>query len=276
MDEMGKIHKPLFPDCTYQAKLDELQQQIAKAEAAVGLYTRSPVITFLKHEQGTIPMLKDHCCFILRAEEVSKILAKTRDTATKPNIIDKMLDLPEEKRANVLQTPYNDTTVSVPNLTILPDRMMASFAPVFMVRHPVKQVESWYRASRVFGVQPNEPDFELVASYAASRKIYDYYEDLYHGRKDNGHANEHSDGIGHGDEENVWPIIIDGDDLVNDPEGMSKKFCKVVGLDPAGLIFLWEVKEFTKGPTEVAFEGTLVKSEGVKKNLVGGPEHCWL
>lgn len=204
-------------------------------------------------------MLKDHCCFLTTAKEAKNMLDRPREVAPEPRMEDKMLDLLEDKRRALADTPYIDPNADIFNPTVLPDRMMRAFAPVFTIRHPIKQIESWYRASRLFGVNLDDSEFELCASYRFTRRLFNYYTELF------------SSGSGSPETPTGkprWPVVIDGDDLINDTEGIATKFCELTGIDPKGVIYKWEAEEITKGPTEATFLGTLRKSDGVKKNKV--------
>jgi hypothetical protein len=201
--------------------------------------------------QGKIPFLKDHPPYLIDAAEVQKMLVRNRDIAPKPIMVDHELDVPVEKRSLGNDTPYDNYLEEPFNPTVLPSRLMKTLAPIFIIRHPVRQVESWYRTSnRIYGLTVNDVEFELGVSYRFSRRIFDYYKALY-------------------GQESRWPIVVDGDDVVNDPEATANKFCAHVDLDPSGVIYKWEKKDwFDQGPLHEAFFGTLTKSEGVRKDLV--------
>jgi hypothetical protein len=92
---------------------------------------------------------------------------------------DRMLDLPEEKRSSIEKALYVDRKATNYNPTILPDRLLKTLAPVFMIRHPAKQIESWYRVSRIFGLPIEDPDFELCVTYKFSRRLFEYVTELY-------------------------------------------------------------------------------------------------
>jgi len=69
-------------------------------------------------------------------------------------------------------------------------------------------------------------------------------------------------------------VVIDGDDVVNDSEGIAGKFCALAGLDPDGVIYKWEKNDLVdQGPVKRVFLGTLNTSEGVRKDLyLGEPD----
>src|ERR1700755_566686 len=128
-------------------------------------------------------MVKDSTCYLTTATEAQKMLDRPRKVPPEPKMVDKLLDLPEDERQGMLGAPYNDPATSVINPTVLPDRLVHSFAPAFIIRHSAKQIESWYRASRIFGVQLDQAGFEICTTYKFSRRLFDYYKVLY--RSDN-------------------------------------------------------------------------------------------
>lgn len=210
-------------------------------------------------------MVKEHCCYLADATVVQVNLERHRGIPPKPSMQDNALDVPEVERDQVAKRPYIDETAQVVNPTILPDRFLKTFSPVLIIRHPAKQIASWYKASRVFATELDDPDFELAGTFKFSRLVFDYYKSLYHPKQNgapNGNAQNGKTVKLH------WPIVIDGDDVINDTEGMAKRFCSVTGLDPAGVIYKWEKIEPINKEVE-AFQGTLSKSSGVTKHEVG-------
>jgi len=241
MDETTKFYREITQDMSYQNSLDKLEVIIAEAEM-----------------EGKIPLLKDHPPYLIDTAEVQKTLVRHFDIVPKPVMVDHQLDLPPKRRNAGDGMPYDNRLEEPYNPTVLPSRLMKTLAPIFVIRHPVRQIESWYRtATRIFGISVDHAEFELCATYSFSRMIYDYYRTLY----DQGPAER---GTG-------WPVVIDGDDVVNDPEGIATKFCALTGLDTDGIIYKWEKKEwFNRGPIQEIFFGTLSKSEGVRKDLYPG------
>jgi hypothetical protein len=210
--------------------------------------------------QGKIPLLKDHPPYLIDTAEVQKTLVRHFDIVPKPVMVDHQLDVPLEKRNPGDGMPYDNHLEEPCNPTVLPSRLMKTLAPIFVIRHPVRQVESWYpTSSRIFGISVDHAEFELCATYSFTRMIFDYYQSLYDQK-----PAEPSEQRGTG-----WPVVIDGDDVVNDPEGIAAKFCALTGLDTDGVIYKWKKKEwFNQGPIQEIFFGTLSKSEGIQKDLV--------
>lgn len=252
VDELREDYEKMWKDLTYQGALDKLEKHIASSEA-----------------EGKIPLLKDHCWIITRTEEAQKMLTLPQSLPPQPLIEDRMLDIPEENRSDIIKNPYVDLNARPVNPTYLPDRLLKTFAPVFIIRHPAKQVESWYRVTRAYEMHPNENDFELAASFKPSRRLFEYYVELYRsGAKIHQTGNSAADAPTRLEK---WPIVIDGDDLINDAEGLTAKVCETIGIEHSGVIYKWDqteiVLEGKAAPAlEEAFYRTLWKSGGVKKN----------
>jgi len=229
-----KFRDSLSQYADHQACLDKLEQDIAEGE-----------------QQGKLPMIKDHACFMIQEIVLKGLLERNHPVSPLPKLEDKMLDVPEERRAQLTQIPYHDLNAPTLNPTVLPDRLCKTLAPVFIIRHPAKQVGSWYRASRFIKVPIDSAEFELAVSYKTPRLTFQYYKSLY--------AAEESQ------KESVWPIVIDGDDLINDIEGVTQRFCDTTGLDHAGVIYEWSQGE-AEEPVRGVFMDALNNSQGIIKN----------
>lgn len=213
-------------------------------------------------------MFKEHSTHMTRAEIVNALISGSRNATPKPKMVDNFLDLPAKERQQAQFTlesayhslPIDGASIDVPrNPLILPDRLVNSFLPVFTIRHPAKQVGSYYRASRIFGTPVDHPETEIANSYAFTRRLFDYYRALFKGNAD----------------VSDWPVVIDDDDLINDTERIGSKFCEIMDLDPSGVIYRWE-KHIEPNPMVAVFKGTLNASKGVVKNPVRLIRGVWL
>lgn len=225
-------------------------------------------------------MFKEHTTYITQSTIANSLITRKRSLPPKPNMIDNFLDIPSHERERVrLEYQKNgrsyhhhvsqtDQTVNPPptNRLILPDRLVNSFLPIFIIRHPAKQVGSYYKATRINQTEINAPDTEIGLSYKFDRVLFGYYKALYLHRTD-------VDGDGvlphnlKGMDLSNWPIVIDGDDLINDTERISNRFCEMVSIESSGVIYEWE-KTTTSDPFEAVFKGTLNASKGVVRNPV--------
>jgi hypothetical protein len=185
-----------------------------------------------------------------------------REVPPEPKMKDNMFDTPESKRGLQGEALYHNQNADVVNPTIFPDRLWKTFAPVITIRHPAKQVGSYYKASRISAGSIDSSEFELSLHYKFSRMLFDYFRKLYQNRQ-----YRLSKGSGAPNSELQWPIVIDGDDLINDTEGLAQRFCAITHLNPVGVIYEWGRIE-KADPFDKAFFGTLDKSVGVVKNEV--------
>lgn len=201
-------------------------------------------------------MIKEHCCYLTQATIVKQLLEKPRGIPPKPNMIDNLLDVPKVKRGEQAGVSYHDLNAPVLNPTVLPDRFLNTVAPIFIIRHPAKQVGSYFKASKVHEGSMDSSEFEIATTFKFSRLLFDYFKNLYRIEK-----NSRGDVL-------QWPIVVDGDDLINDTEGLAKRVCAVTHLDPNGVIYEWEKGGEPKDVFEAVFLGTLNKSSGVVKTEV--------
>ncbi|EEB98422.1 hypothetical protein MPER_02071 [Moniliophthora perniciosa FA553] len=96
---------------------------------------------------------------------------------------------------------------------------------------------------RSLGANLGEANLEATCTYKWSRLLFDCY------RAKGGPA----------------PIVVDGDMLVQDPEGQMKKLCKLIGIDESGIQYTWEAKTQVQNTEmlEDVFIGVLHRSTGV-------------
>ena len=217
--------------------------------------------------RGKIPIVKEHAYNFYKQEIITREVGSPAIELKKPKVVDHMLDRANETAK--ISTP----DLPVPNPTLFSDRFFVSLAPVFIIRHPIRMLSSYYRASRSFGADVSDADFPVTSSFRWSRFIYDSYEAHYK-------ASEAAS-----DSSEKWPIVIDGDELVDDPQGVMTSFCEVVGIDPDKVVYSWETREETQdatvpGPTVLgsmlsAFLGTMRSSSGVIKRAVRVPLGLW-
>ncbi|KIK64796.1 hypothetical protein GYMLUDRAFT_160542, partial [Collybiopsis luxurians FD-317 M1] len=162
-----------------------------------------------------------------------------------PVIIDRKLDVTGSDVELDLPSP------PFPNPTLFPDRLVATMSPVLIIRHPISTYPSYVRASSIFGASVFHAEFSLVGSYRWQRIIYDFYRAYY----------DKTDPEGKRD----WPIVIDGDKLVEDTEGQMKKFCELTGLTESGIRYSWDSAGRPIDRVHGAFVGTISESTGVIK-----------
>jgi hypothetical protein len=206
-------------------------------------------------------MIKEHCSNLMQMTITKELIGRPENLPPVPHTQDRFSDVSEDKRGQLAQAPYYETTASPLNPTVLPDRFLKTFAPVITIRHPAKQIGSLYKvAVAAGGWSTKDLQFEMLATYKFSRLVFDYFCGLY--LSEQPQASEAGP--------IAWPIVIDGDDLINDAERITQRFCQLTGLDANGVIYKWEKVELNDAFDAVWF-GTLEKSTGILKNEVRFP-----
>lgn len=142
------------------------------------------------------------------------------------------------------------------NPTMLTDDFLTSFVPVFLIRHPVLVVDSWYRTDVRAGITP---DLALTCrknglSYEFTRKLYDWYVGL---------VADSDTAMRPGDK--AFPLVLDADDVVEG--GVVQRFAKTVGMDPEQVLSSWEAKS-TEGLDSIkkSYVQGIWESTGVDKS----------
>ncbi|KAJ4486461.1 hypothetical protein C8R41DRAFT_436606 [Lentinula lateritia] len=211
---------------SYQAGLDEMEELLAKA-----------------NEEGKICIIKEHTVHLFESEFVNAKISSPRHGVPRPVIVDRRLDVTNSGEA--------DVPLPVPNPTLLPDRLLASMSPILIIRHPIFAYTSYIRAASIFGGTGIDSEFPLMATYRWQRIIYDLYRDYYD--KTDPEGRKH------------WPIVIDGDKLVEDTKGQMEKFCALTGIDETQIQYSWNASNEPIEDVYRAFVGTIKESTGVIK-----------
>ncbi|KIK64799.1 hypothetical protein GYMLUDRAFT_39762, partial [Collybiopsis luxurians FD-317 M1] len=214
---------------TYQAGLDDMETFLADAQA-----------------KGKTCVIKEHTVLAFKSELVNSYVSFSRKE-TGPEIVDCKLDVTSSEVEPYLPSP------PFPNPTLLPDRLVATMSPVIIIRHPMFVFPSWARVCSTFGQTVFDKEFGVIGSLRWQRIMYEFYRAYYdkidpEGRKD-------------------WPIVIDGDKLVEDTQGQMQKFCSLVGLAESEIQYSWEASDRFPDRVMDAFRGTIKGSTGVIRGL---------
>lgn len=132
---------------------------------------------------------------------------------------------------------------------MLPDDMMKSWIPVFIIRNPIMTAQSWYRTeTRVNPLDLSSFNWRQVLSSSFIRVIFDWYMSLPGDQRSN-------------------PIVIDADDLVEDNRAINE-LCRECGMDENSVLYEWETKQ---APSDVnphfkSYIKDLWNSKGVDKS----------
>lgn len=139
-------------------------------------------------------------------------------------------------------------------------------SPVILFRHPARMIPSFYRAAlngRI-GIDVNDEDFPVEASLRWVRLVFDWFADKVPGgrRYVSKSADEAEDIL------MIWPLVIEGDDLINEARVMPG-LCEKLGLDPQYLQTSWEKVPLSqreaRGLTVSSFLATIQNSTGIIK-----------
>lgn len=209
-------------------------------------------------EEGKMAVIKEHANLLMEPAHQSKFFCKQDKITQEPLTLD---TAPEGKTL----------TRSVLNETVFSDEYLLTWKPVFLIRHPALMFPSYYRcmddisamikkgenpARREGSLEDEKPDLSISMSLHGPRALYDFY-------AANMHRSAHAG-------EKGWPVIIDADDVIGEPEAVVK-LAEMIGLDREGLQFEWEPRsEESKSERynfmEKRMLSTLNESAGIQKD----------
>lgn len=107
---------------------------------------------------------------------------------------------------------------------MLPDEMMLSWIPVFLIRNPILIGPSWIRAEmRVKTVNVEHVKRVSQLSLAFPRAICEWYKSLPADKR-------------------IEPVVIDADDLVENDRAINE-VCRRCNMDEKSVIYQWDTKE---------------------------------
>ena len=256
-------------NATYQRGFDGLQEVIAKAEAEVthkpSRERRDSTLTLVLW-QGKIPFIKEHAMFIFDPKVTSDNLpaSAVRKIPDKPIVVDRSV-AESNGTTNGAAGPSTSSATST-NPTVLPDSFLETLSPVFVIRHPARMIPSFYRATKDsnLGSDVNDGDFPVQATFRWSRLAFDWYVQNVCGSPSLPGPYKKSERTGPS-----WPIVIDGDDLIND-DNVVQDFCKQLEIDPQYLQTSWdkasEEQKAKQGVLITRFLSTIQKSTGIIKS----------
>lgn len=146
------------------------------------------------------------------------------------------------------------------NPTLLSDETLLSFVPIFIIRHPVLQNESWYRAiTRCAPVDLKNNWTKNMGDISSCRKLLEWYD-----------ANVPKDVQLHSPARPgpFAPIVLDCDDLLEDNRAVIEEVCARCNFDPAKVIDQWDEQAPREdlGVMSKSFLKDLNESKGVDKS----------
>lgn len=133
-------------------------------------------------------------------------------------------DAVEGEAGTLRMNGVDEPTRSALNLTSMPDEFLKTWKPTFLVRHPAMMLPSLYRTCQDFEVdgfrRPNDQPMVVERTMKWVRTLYEFYNEYF-------------------GEENQWPLVLDADDIMKNPE-LVTKYARLAGLDPSKLRFSWD------------------------------------
>lgn len=151
-------------------------------------------------------------------------------------------------------------TVKHFNPTTLPLEILQNFHFTFLIRHPRLSIPSLYKCSTppMSSITGFHGFRSADAGYDELRRLFDYLRSVGHigpgiaGEQKRNNGTGEADGGGETDGR-VDICVVDADDLLNDPEGIVKAYCKSVGLRFEPDMLSWDTPE-ERQRAEAAFE----------------------
>jgi hypothetical protein len=138
------------------------------------------------------------------------------------------------------KTPYPyDTTGEPGNPTVVPAEILRQFHFTFLIRHPRHSIPSYWRCTippldRITGFYNFRPD---EAGYDELRRVFDFLIE----EKQIGPAIAGEHGTLKNDEVSI--TVVDADDLLDNPAGIIRAYCKEVGVDYTLDMLIWDTEE---------------------------------
>ncbi|KAK0312725.1 hypothetical protein LTR01_002387 [Friedmanniomyces endolithicus] len=139
--------------------------------------------------------------------------------------------------------PY-DTPAEPSNPTVVPREILERFHFTFLIRHPKFAIPSYYRCCipplvERTGFNPFMPN---EAGYDELRALFDYCKETgLVGPKVCGR--EVANCVPYGKDSGIEICVIDADDLLDDPEGVLRKYCASIGLTFEPEMLNWDNEE---------------------------------
>jgi len=142
------------------------------------------------------------------------------------------------------EAPYPYDTCAEPgNPTVIPTEMLKKFHFTFLIRDPHASVPSYYRCTlpplrEMTGWTYYDPQ---EAGYTELRRTFDYLKEFGHVGPH--HANDF-DKVSSGDHTTGDEIcVVDADDLLDDPEGILRTYCRSTGIPFEADMMNWDNEE---------------------------------
>lgn len=165
--------------------------------------------------------------------------------------------------------PYENAKAEPNNPSVIPRAILEKFHFTFLIRHPRSSIPSYYRCTipPLVGRTGFPYFMPEEAGYDELRRMFDYLKDTgLVGPQICGRDNEESSSSS---SSGVEICLIDADDMLDNPEGIMRKYCESVGLDFQKEMLTWnteEAHEFAKEQFEkwTGFHDDAINSKDLK------------
>ena len=124
----------------------------------------------------------------------------------------------------------------------------SEYKHTFLIRHPTKALPSGYKGC----VECHYTYSAWISGFPALYEMYNFVKQKV----------------------DPSPIVVDADDLLNDPKGTMKKYCTATGLPFKETMVSWEPKSFPEwdsDPFSQVWYGSAMKSSGFMKPSTSSP-----
>ncbi len=198
-------------------------------------------------------------CYLLppngqEAEIAASLEIKKRGIGTSDKMTNGVNGVNGVKEANgdTGSAPFPYHTAPEPgNPTIVPRELLEKFHFTFLIRDPHSSIPSYYRCTlpplvELTGWHEFDPS---EAGYDELRRFFDYLREsgqvgprFAKAPATSGEMNGNGVHV-NGDKADIEVCVVDADDLLDDPEGIIRSFCKSVGLGFESDMLNWDSEE---------------------------------
>ena len=253
---------------------DQCQPKAMKTPASLLLRTSKPLVDVtteqprslrfqvLTHPQGKRLLIKDMAQYFIPPDQeptaiAPSLLTKKTGVGTVTNgavgkagsQFDIQATVDNVGSDSATGKPFLTVTES-DNPTVVPSALLQQFQFVFLIRHPINSIPSYYRCcvppledlTSFHGYRRDE------AGYSELRALFDYLIRLgcvgpqVAGKRD---ESDHAmNGAAHNRRRGKPEILVmDADDLLDNPTGIISAFCKSTGIEFSPHMLNWDTKE---------------------------------
>jgi hypothetical protein len=234
---------------------------------------RKPIDDWTDKEQSQMQKCYQTCfdrfeAHILKSEAMGKavVVKEHAFMMSDPSILDCLIsgrsNAAPACAVNIPEKYGNSPTHTNGNVTVMPDQFLATFLPIFLIRHPALMYPSMHRALRDMqgakaAAEPRQMKMQM--SLRPTVALYKWYVETLRANGLTEYGGE------------PWPIVLEADDIMVEPSPAVERVCELAGLDKTLLKYTWDVatpEELAKLPDK-RFQrmiSTLSESTGIRQD----------